>query len=179
MADMKASLKEKLVQEMKEMLVIFLYLALFFCTFTTYRRLVMREVGVSYFHYGFALLKALVLAKVVLLGQYARLGKIFDDRPLIVPTLYKVVLFSLFTLVFEILEHAVGGLLDGKAMRDALREISGVGRDELLARTLTVLSAFIPFFAFTETGRRLGEGKLSEMFFKKGHRQGPAGKRQA
>ncbi len=160
----KAALKEKLIHEMKEMLVIFLYLALFFCAFTTYRLLVMNEMGVSYFHYGFALIKALVLAKVILLGQYVRFTRLFDDRPLIVPTLYKVVVFSFFTLAFEILEHVIGGLLHGKDLLAALQEITSAGRDELLARTLVTLFAFVPFFAFGEIARVLGEGKLSELF---------------
>jgi hypothetical protein len=163
----KPSLKEKAIHEGKEMLAIFLYLALFFCTFTTYRRLVMHELGVSYFHYGFALLKALVLAKVILIGQYVRFVKICDDQRLIISTLYKVVLFSCFTLAFEILEHMVGSLLHGKAMLSAFQEIIDVGRNELLIRTLVLLFAFAPFFAFTETARLLGEGRLYEMFFRK------------
>ena len=79
--DKRPGLKEKLIHEVKEVLVIFLYLALFFCAFTTYRLLVMKEVGLSYFHYGFALIKALVLAKVILLCQYARLVKILMTGP--------------------------------------------------------------------------------------------------
>ena len=161
----KASLKEKLIHEFKEMLVIFLYLALFFCAFTTYRRLTLKEVGAAFPHYGLALLKALVLAKVILLGRYTRLEKLFDAWPLIVPTLYKVIVFSLFTLVFEILEHAIGSAFHSNGFMGGLEEIIGLGRNELLARTLVVLCAFIPFFAFTETARVFGEGKLSDLFF--------------
>ena len=163
----KVDLKAKIIHETKEMLLIFLYLSLFFVTFTTYRRLLMHEFGISYFHYGFALVKALVLAKVILLGQYVRFVRIFDDRPLIVPTLYKVVCFSIFTLVFEVLEHVIGGFIHGKDMADVYREIISAGRDELLARTLVVLFAFVPFFAISETGRVLGEGRLGALFFKR------------
>ena len=158
-------LKEKLIREFKEMLIIFLYLALFFCAFTTYRRLTLKEVGAAFPHYGLALIKALVLAKVILLGRYTRLEKILDDWPLIVPTLYKVFVFSLFALAFEILEHAIGSSLHGKGFMGGFEEIIGLGRNELLARTLVVLCAFIPFFAFTEAARVFGEGKLSELFF--------------
>lgn len=105
--------RQKVARELKEMLALFLYLALFFCTFITYRRLIMHELGVSYFHYGFALLKALLLAKVILLGQLTRLSKRLDERPLIVPTFYKVIVFALFTMAFEILEHAIGNLFPG------------------------------------------------------------------
>ena len=163
----RSGVKEKLIHEVKEMLVIFLYLALFFSAFTTYRLLVMKEMGISYFHYGFALIKALVLAKVILLGQYARVVKIFNDRPLIVPTLYKVILFSLFALAFEVLERVIGGFFHGKDLLASLQEIMSAGWDELLARTLVLLVAFVPFFAFGEIARVLGEGSLSELFLHK------------
>ena len=167
MAMKRSGVKEKLIHELKEMLVIFLYVALFFCAFTTYRLLVMKEMGVSYFNYGFALIKALVLAKVILLGQYARVVRIFNDRPLIIPTFYKVILFSLFALAFEILEHVIGGFFHGKNLLGVFQEIMSAGWDELLARTLVLLVAFVPFFAFGEIGRVLGEGRLSELFLHK------------
>lgn len=167
MNEKKAGLKEKAIHEGKELLAVFLYLALFFCTFVTYRRLVMREVGVSYFGYGFALVKALIMAKVILLGQLVRFAKIFDDRPLIVPTLYKVMLFSLFYLAFDILEHVIGGIIHKKDLMGIFQEIIGAGRDEMLARTVMIQFAFVPFFAFTETDRVLGEGGLYTLFFRK------------
>ena len=164
---MNDTTRQKVARELKEMLVLFLYLAIFFGTFMTYRRLIMHELGVSYFHYGFALLKALVLAKVILLGQLTRLSRRLDERPLIVPTIYKVIVFALFAMAFDILEHAIGSVLHGKPMMDAIAEILSVGRYELLARVLVVLVAFLPLFAFREIGRILGEGRLYELFFKK------------
>ena len=162
----KTGIKKKIIHEMTDLLLIFLYLALFFCSFTTYRRLVSDEFGISYFHYGFALVKALVLAKVILLGRHVRFARIHDGRPLIIPTLYKVVVFSLFTLAFDVLEHVVGGFFHGKDLAGVFQEIISAGRDELLARGLVVLFAFVPFFAFTEIGRVLGEGRLSALFLK-------------
>ena len=164
-------LKQKLVHELRELAAIFLFLALFFCAFTTYRRILMREVGLSYYHYGFAVIKALILAKVIMIGQYARLGRIFDDRPLIVPTLYKVVVFSLLTILFEMAEHFLGGLIHGHGVGGFRAEVSSLGMNELLARALIILSAFIPFFAFKEIGRVMGEGKLAELFLRR--RRGP------
>lgn len=174
MSDVKPTHKHEAARrEAKRMLVIFVYLSLFFCSFTVYRRLVMKEVGLSYFHYGAALVKAIVLAKVILLGEMTRISRRLDDHPLIMPTLYKVVFFGLFTLAFEIIEHAIDSLIHGKPIRDAVQEILSVGSDELLARTLVILVAFLPMVAFMELGRTLGEGKLQQLFFKK--RPGTAG----
>jgi hypothetical protein len=162
----KPGLKQKAIHEGKEMLAIFLYLSFFFCTFTCYRRLVLHEEGIIYLHYGFALLNALILAKVILLGEQVRFGRKCDDRPLIFSTTFKVVLFSLFYLIFEVVEHIIGSLLHHKTVMSAFQEIIGVGRDELLARTLVILFALFPFFAFTEVGRVLGEGRLYALFFR-------------
>jgi hypothetical protein len=124
----------------------------------------MKEMGISYFHYGFALIKALVLAKVILLGQCVRFANVFDERPLIIPTVYKVILFSFFVLAFEVLEHVIGGLLHGKDVTGVFQEMMSVGWNELLARMLVMLVAFVPLFAFTETARVMGEGRLTELF---------------
>lgn len=64
-------------------------------------------------------------------------------------------------------------------MMDAIVEILSVGRDELLARTLVVLVAFLPLFAFREIDRIMGEGRLYDLFLKKrqqtGQNQPPVG----
>ena len=43
----------------------------------------------------------------------------------------------------------------------------GIGKDEILARTLMVVVTFIPFFCFWETNRALGPGKLFALFFQR------------
>jgi hypothetical protein len=167
----KVRVREKFAHELKELLAIFLYLALFFCAFTTYRRIVLREVGLSYYHYGFALIQAIVLAKVILIGEAAKIGRLFEDRPLIIPTLYKVVVFSILTIIFGLVERLVGAWVHGTGLAGVLHEIAGPERNEILGRALVVLSAFIPFFAFKEIGRVLGEGALAGLFL---HRQPPS-----
>ncbi len=159
-------MKERMIHDTREVLLTFVYLALFFCCFTTYRKLVSDEFGIAYFHYGFALVKAFVLAKIILLGRHVRFTRILDDRPLIFPTLYKVVVFSFFILAFDIIEHVIGGFLHGKDLAAVYQGIVGTGREELLARTLVVLFAFVPFFAFDEIRRVLGGRRLGAMFLK-------------
>lgn len=77
-----------------------------------------------------------------------------------------MVVFSLFILASDVLEHLIGGFIHGKDLAGVFQEIISAGRDELLARGLVVLFAFVPFFAFSEMGRVLGEGRLGAMFLK-------------
>jgi hypothetical protein len=161
----KPGLKERAAHEMRQYLVNFIYLAVFFGAFTWYRRLILAEYRITYLHYGVAVIEALILAKVVLVGDALHLGRKAETRQLIFPTLYKTVLFSIFVGAFAILEHTITAALHGKGIAGGIHEIMNEGIDEILARCLLTFFAFIPFFAFRELGRLMGPGKLREIFF--------------
>ena len=166
MSQITPSRKQKIVSEAMEYWVLFVYLACFFGAFTWYRRLILATYDIGYAHYGVAVLKALILAKVVLIGEVLHLGQRFEDRRLIVPTLYKTLVFSLWVGAFEILEPTIRGLLHGEGLTAGLAELIGKGRYELLAVCLVAFIAFIPFFAFKELERVLGKGPLRTQFFR-------------
>src|SRR5215813_7875803 len=161
-----AGWKQKLVTEMIEYWIVVVYLACFFGLFTWYRRFILAEYQISYVNYGVSLIEALVLAKVILIGDVLRLGRGLDDKPLIVPTLYKAVVFSLWVGLFSVLEHTIGGLLRGHGLAGGVEELMRTGKYELLAGCLVTFVAFIPFFAFKELGRVLGEDKIRALFFR-------------
>jgi hypothetical protein len=161
------SLKEKAVEEIEMLWVIAVYLALMFSAFLWYRRLTLRESGITYFHYGAAIVEALILAKVILIGQALKIGKRFEHQPLIVPVLAKTLLFGVFVAIFAVIEHVIEGLVHHETWDVIAHHLFTGGRDEILARTLVVATAFIPFFAFWEMGRVMGQGKLFALFFRK------------
>jgi len=168
--DTLPSWQKKLLHEITEYWTNFIYLAIFFSVFITYRRLLMAEYNISYSDYGISVLKALILAKVIMIGDMFRFGRWLEDKPLIFPTIYKTVTFMLFVMLFSILESTVSGLLHGKGLAGGLSEILGGGRYELLGRSLIVFCAFLPFFAFRELGRILGKGRIRELFLHGGNR---------
>jgi hypothetical protein len=164
----KASLKERAIEEFKVFWIIAIYLWIFLGSFTIYRRLIIAETGTAYLHYGIAVIEALVIAKVILIGGMFGFTRRFDDRPLIVPVLYKSILFAILVLLFGVVEHLVEGWLRKQGLFGGLREIGELGTYELGARVLMLIVAFVPFFAFGEIGRVLGPHKLAAMFFGKG-----------
>ena len=76
-------------RRLKEFLFVFLLLAPFFASFATYRIYVVGESADGYFNYGTALVNALVLSKIILIGDLAKLDKSSEHRRLIVSTLHK------------------------------------------------------------------------------------------
>jgi hypothetical protein len=160
-------LKEKAIHELKVYWIVTLFLAFVFCGFTLYRRLILTEFGISYPHYGASLVEALIIAKVILIGQAFGLGKRLENGPLIVAAVFKAVLYGLLVAAFAVLEHLIEGFLHGKDWANNVRGLLGLGKDEILARTVMVIVTFIPFFAFWETNRVLGEGRLYALFFQR------------
>jgi len=160
-----ASFKARAIQELKLFWIIVLYLWLFLGSFTIYRRLIIAEVGAVYLHYGIALIEALIIGKVILVGRMFGFSRRFEDRPLIVPVLYKSLLFGAFVLLFGIAERLVEGWIHREGLLGGLRAIGDIGAYELGARVLMLVVAFVPFFAFWEIGRVLGTEKLAAMFF--------------
>lgn len=180
MADMgkkKIGWKQKLAREMIEYLINAAYLTLFFSVFTTYRRLILAHYQISYGQYGISLIKALVLAKIIMIGNVLRLGRRIEDKPLIFPTLYKTVVFTLWVALFSVIESTIRGLLHGKGLAGGLSELASERRYEFLASALVVFFAFIPFFAFRELEQVLGEGKISQLFIRRSRaaEPGPSG----
>jgi hypothetical protein len=164
--DRKDRLKEKAKEELRLLLVITTYLALLFISFLTYRRLISRELGVSSFRYGFAIIEALVIAKVILIGKAMGLGKRETSGALILTVLRSAVLYGLLIAAFSVLEHTIEGLIHGKNLAASLAEVADQGIYEILSRALVLFVALIPFFAMWKLDERLGERKLFEMFFR-------------
>jgi len=162
----KGNWKEKIFHEMVEYWINVIYLTLVFAAFTQYRRLLLASYDIIYTNYWVAVIEALILAKVIMIGAVVRLGRGLEQKPLIVPTLYKTVVFTLFVGVFTALEYAVKGLWTGTGFTGGIAEFLGKGH-ELLANSLVVFVAFIPFFGVKELGRVLGEEKIRALFFRR------------
>jgi hypothetical protein len=161
----KVSLKQKAAHELVQFAAIFLYLAFFFCALATYSMLLLNEFNVSYFTYGFALINALVIAKVILIGEYAHLGKRHEAKPLLQAAVYKAFLFTLLAFAFHVVEEVIKLIVYRENMSRGLHEMR---IDDLLGRTLVVFCTFIPLFAFRELQRVLGEKNFRDLFFRTG-----------
>ena len=74
---------------------------------------------------GPCFVNALVLSKIILLGEYLRRGKRQEHRPLICSTIYKSFPFTLPVGVFHILEDAVKGVLHGEGIVGSFAAVSG------------------------------------------------------
>jgi hypothetical protein len=149
------------------------YMALFFWVFATYRMLVTRDFHAASYEYTSALINALVLSKVVLIGQHAHIGERHEHRSLILSSIYKSFLFAVLVAVFHVIEDFVKDLIHGTPFSEALHELADLNYARLAALTVVVFCVFIPFFALWETRRVIGPVEFDRLFFRR--RAVPAG----
>jgi len=159
-------LKEKVHNELIEYAFNVIYLTIVFAAFTVYRRLLLSAHDITYANYGFALIEALILGKVIMIGGMFHLGHGLGDKPLIYPTVYKTIVFTIFCFVFTLTEHAIKGLVSGHGIAAGLAEYTAQGYEVILGNGMVVFVALVPFFAMKELGRVMGRENIGRLFFK-------------
>jgi plasmid maintenance system antidote protein VapI len=157
-----ATLKQKAIHEGQEFVGIALYLAFFFCAVVAYSSILLNQFHVSYFSYGTAIINALIIAKVILIGEYAHLGRRHESKPLLESALYKAVMFTILVFAFHIVEELIKALVHKQPSVTAFHAIR---LDELVGRSIVVFCTFVPLFAIREIARVLGEEEFRRLFF--------------
>ncbi len=143
------------------------YLTIVFGAFTVYRRLLLADHGIVYGNYWVAVIEALVLGKVIMIASIFHLGQWLEDRPLVYPVLYKTVVFCLIVAAFKWLEEGMVDWWNGEGIGAGLAAFAAKGWHEVLANSLIVFVAFVPFFAVKELGRVLGGSTIAKLFFRR------------
>lgn len=149
----KPALHEKAVSELKEIAVLSLYLYVCLGAVVLLKSATLQQVGIGYTVWGIAAVKALVLAKFMLVGRAMHLGKRFMDRALIWPTLYHSLVFLILLLVLTTLEELFVGLIHHRALADSLAHVVGSTFLQGFSVCLIIFLVVSPIFCVHLPGR--------------------------
>jgi hypothetical protein len=161
----KATLPQRAKSEFKELVILTAYLYVTLGTVIVMKTAVLHSYGIHSVLWGVAIVKALLLAKFMLIGRAMKLGEGHTTGPLIWPTLYKAAAFLVLLIVMTLLEQITVGLFHHQSVAASLSELGGARLPETVAGMLVVLLVLIPYFAFHVLDEELGEGTLKRMFF--------------
>jgi hypothetical protein len=161
----KAAIGKKAAHELHELIVLTAYLYVAFGAVIFFRYAVLREQGTDLFPWGLALIKAVLVAKFVLLGRALRIGERHRSKPLIWPTLHKSVVFIVVVLILTAIEEVVVGLIHGRTTQQSLAEIGGGNPEQLVAQMVLLFMIFFPYFAVQSLSEVMGENALVRLFF--------------
>lgn len=166
-----ARAKDIAFSETRRFVIMFVYLWFMFGLFSLHERIVLRERGLNFSEQGWAIVNALVLAKVMLVLEKLRPGIQPKDQPLIYPILREAGFFAVVFLCFHIIEGVIVGLIGGKSIDASIPVLGGGGIAGVACVAIIMFVALIPFFSFREMSRVLGADRLNTILFgKRKHR---------
>jgi hypothetical protein len=161
----KTTLHQRAIHEFKELVIISLYLYITLGAVILLKTAVLHDQGIEFSPWGIAIVKAVVLAKFMLLGEAIKIGGRTTTSPLVWPTVQKALALLAVLIILTAIEEAVIGLLHHKAIAASLGELFGPRLEETIAGYVIMLLILIPYCAFRVLGEALGEDRLSRMFF--------------
>ena len=165
LSERKRGLKQRLFDQVIQFLAIAFYLWVMFGVFALHESVVSAKDHIEYHFYGFALVNALILGKVMLVAEDLHFADWFKNRPLIYPILCRAIAFSTLFLVFDVVEEVVVGVFKGKTIGESIPSIGGGSPSGVFFVGIILAVALIPFFAFRAVGRAIGERELHALMF--------------
>ena len=158
-------IREKGVTEARRLFWIFAYLWVLLGLFALHKSIILNQPDLLY-HQGFAVINALVLAKIMFVAEAFQVADHLKHKPLIYPIVYKSAIFSVILISSHILEEVLGGMWHGKTVAESMADLGGGGSLEgILVFGVIGFIVLMPFFALREIGRDIGDNKLFEQFF--------------
>ncbi|MGC1179960.1 MAG: hypothetical protein WA884_13310 [Methyloceanibacter sp.] len=164
----KRPVKQILLDEAKKFIGIFVYLVIVFGLFVLHEWVVLSNQHISYRFYGFALINALVLAKIILVAEGLHFADRFREKPLAYPIVYKSLAFTILLICAYIAEEIIVAMLHGKTAVQGMPDIGGGTIGGFTSVAIIMCVALIPFFAFREISRVFGEAELHALVFTRG-----------
>jgi hypothetical protein len=160
-----AEIKAKVTRELRELVILTAYLYVAFAAILFYRYAVLQGAGIFSWHWGLGIIKALLVAKFILLAQAARIGDRYQNKPLIWSTLYKSAIVLVVVWILSVIEEAIVALLHGRSVLEAVASIGGGTPLQSIASTLLLFFIFFPYFGIRSLSEAMGERSLFRLFF--------------
>jgi len=165
----KRTLQERAATETKRFVAIALYLWVLFSLFELHRFAVLKGVGltsISGYRLGFAAVNALVLGKVILIGEAVHVGEQLSDKRLISSVLFKSAMFALLLVCFDMVEEVIIGVIHGKSVLGSIPQVGGGGLEGIVIVVIMAFVLLIPFFLYAEVQRVIGKDKLRSLILR-------------
>jgi hypothetical protein len=156
---------QKAKHELREYALLSAYLFVCFGALILYKAAILGEAGIGYLPSGLAAIKALILAKFIMLGHMIRLGDRRTGVRIVHVIAYKALLYLILLLVLSAVEEVIVGLIHGRTVAASLAEFGGARLPQILATSLIMLLILIPYLASRELNVALGEGRLWTLLF--------------
>ena len=157
------SLKSRVLTEMKKYVIITLYLWILFALFGLYKKELLRENGINYWNQSYAIINAMIFAKVMLLGEMLNLGARLRRHALIWAVLGKSLLFTVLLIVLHPGEEMIRAWIKHLPVMESVLNFGGGTWLGILLYAALLFVTLVPLFAFREVSDAMGKDQLWKM----------------
>lgn len=164
-AKLLSTAREKFLEEMRKLLWISAYMLLCVGALLLYRLSIPSVENIGLWHFGYAVLKALVLAKFVMLGHMLHIGQRRQGKPLIYSSVYQAAALGMLLIVMVGLEEIAIALYHGRSFGAAIAEVASGAVHRVLSQGLIMFLMLLPYVALLQLGDVLGAGSLKRLLF--------------
>jgi hypothetical protein len=155
------SAMEKLKEEIRSVLLVTLYFAIWMGVLLIIKKLILAEYDIEFKGLTAALVGALVLAKVVLILEHVSLGAWLKNRPVIMEVILRTLFYTLGVFVVLVLEKSFEGRHDyGGFIPAVIGLFQTVKGSHVWVNVICISGALLVYNIFSALKQILGEGAL-------------------
>ena len=151
--------------ELTRLFHIFVYMFVCVGALLYFRMAIPGAPNAGLWHVGYAVVKALLLAKFILLGHMLHIGERHRGRPLFYSSLYQALALLVLLMALLGIEEIVVALVHGHSIRASIGEVLGKSLHLVVAQGLLLFLLLLPYVAFLQLNDALGPGVLKRLFF--------------
>lgn len=163
----KETFKEKALDDMKTYAALTAYLWVLFFLLGMYRKLLLKENGIDPWTQSYAIVNALVFAKVLLLGGILNLGASLRKHAVILVVLGRTAIFTALLMAFHVVEEAIRALIKGEPVADSMLHLGGGSWLGVWVFAGLLFAILFPLSMFSEVSHVLGKGTMLRLLTKR------------
>lgn len=159
------TLKQKFKEEMKKALALTLYFGAWFCAIAFMAATALEERPIPLEIFGFALIKAGISAKFMLIAQAAFPIKVNKDHGIVNSLIFESLIYIAVVLGLNYLEAGVEGYLHGKEFISSMAAFGNSDPLRILAMSIVYWLIVWPYLIFTGINIILGSKETLAILF--------------
>jgi hypothetical protein len=161
----KPGLKTKLEGEMKKALALSLYFGIWFCAIAFMAATALEERPIPLTIFGFALIKAGLSAKFMLIAQAAYPIKVSEDRGIVGSLFFESIFYIIVVLALNCVEAGFHGLINGKEFITSMAAFGNSDPLRVFAMSIVYWLIVWPYLIFMGVNLSLGNSATLKILF--------------
>lgn len=161
----KSAFKEKLIDESKKAFALTLYLGTWFCALSFLAATLLDERPIPLSIFGFALVKAGITAKFLLIGQAIYPIKVDKTHGIVSSLFVESLIYIAIVLGLNFLEAGIDGALHGKHFLESMTAFSQSNPLRLLALSIVYWLIIWPYLMLAGMQLLMGKEHIWGLFF--------------